>query len=455
MSTLFVLLSVQFSSAVALENSWIEKASMPTARAFLGVASVDGKIYAIGGDNGTAMGNLGNPFWHSHDIVNVCEEYDPASDTWVRRNSMPTARAGLAVAVFQGEIYCIGGRTQDSYSTGVNEVYNPATDSWTTKTPMLVANTRLVANVVNGKIYVLPIFSTSDFEVYDPQTDSWSSKTPPPTEVTGFGSAVIGEKIYFEGAQPRNETFAGQLGAIQIYDTSTNNWTVSSKHSTQYDLYGSGGKTTGELAPLGIYFFMGNITNAYDIRSDTWLIGAPMPNANYYSWVTDSSVPTLRYCAATVALNDTFYVIGGRAGIWGYFVDMKADNSNAQYFPIGYGAVQPNITVVSPANQKYNTSSVPLTFMVDKPVSSMQYSLDGHENVTIDGNLTLTGLPNGAHNITVYAKYTMGSFGASETIQFSVYSLEMSLIVPVAGIGLASAVAIGVGLTYYLKKRGQ
>lgn len=366
------------SSSVALEDSWVEKASMPTARAFLGVAVVDGKIYAIGGDSGADIGNLGNPFGRSNNVVNATEEYDPVSDTWVRRNPMPTARAGLAVAVFQNEIYCIGGWTQDSSSTGINEVYNPATDSWTTKTSMPVANARLVANVVNGKIYVLPIFSTSDFEVYDPQTDSWSSKTPPPTEVTGFGSAVIGEKIYFEGAQPRNETLASQHGTIQIYDTSTDNWTVSSTHATQYDLYGSGGKTTGELAPERIYFFMANITNAYDISSDTWLTGASMPATNFTGWLFGPT-QTARYCAAAVAVNDKFYVIGGRAGVWGYFVDMHAVNSNAQYYPIGYGTVQPTITPSSPA---------------------------------------------------------------------------ASSIVPVVGVGVASAVAVGVGLTYYLRKRG-
>jgi hypothetical protein len=268
--------------------------------------------------------------------------------------------------------------------------------------------------------------------------------------VAGFTSAVVGDKIYFEGARMVNGSSA--VGTIQVYDTSTDNWTVIHTRPTLFGLNGSGDKTTGELAPLRIYFFMNNITNAYDISSDTWVTGASMPATNVDSGLF-GPIQTARYCAAAVAVNDTFYVIGGRAGVWGYFVEMDAVNSNAQYYPIGYGQVQPNITVVSPANQKYNESSVPLTFVVDKPVSFMAYSLDGHENVTIDGNTTLTGLSNGEHNLTVYAKYTLGSFGASETVQFSVSSLDY-LIVPVAGVGVASAVAVGVGLTYYLRKRG-
>src|SRR5262245_6651400 len=61
----------------------------------LGLAAVtgrDGHIYAIGGN----------------DVATV-EGYDPASDTWTTRASMPTARGGLAaVAGPDGRIYAIG-----------------------------------------------------------------------------------------------------------------------------------------------------------------------------------------------------------------------------------------------------------------------------------------------------------------------------------------------------------
>lgn len=41
----------------AVENSWASKAPMQEARAHLGVAVVNGKIYAIGGDAGEISGN--------------------------------------------------------------------------------------------------------------------------------------------------------------------------------------------------------------------------------------------------------------------------------------------------------------------------------------------------------------------------------------------------------------
>ena len=134
------LSTFQFPVVGASEDSWTTKKPMPTARAGLGVAVVNGKIYAIGGvKNDTQLA--------------VNEEYNPATDTWTTKASMPTARSGFAITVYQNKIYCIGGTTGDSGITEVNEVYDPATDTWSTKTPMPTPRADLCVNVVNSKIY--------------------------------------------------------------------------------------------------------------------------------------------------------------------------------------------------------------------------------------------------------------------------------------------------------------
>jgi hypothetical protein len=111
--------------------------------------------------------------------------------------------------------------------------------------------------------------------------------------------------------------------------------------------------------------------------------------------------------------------------------------------------------VVSPLNQIYNESSVFLAFTVDKVVSWTGYSLDGKDNITIDGNTTLTGLPNGSHNITIYAKDAFGKVGASETITFTITKLESETfpITPVVAVSVGVAVAVVAGLLVYFKKR--
>ena len=80
----------------------------------------------------------------------------------------------------------------------------------------------------------------------------------------------------------------------------------------------------------------------------------------------------------------------------------------------------PNISILSPEAKAYKTSAVALNFTVNELASRIAYSLDGEANVTILGNVTLTGLSNGAHNIIVYAWDNAGNIGSSETIHFSV-----------------------------------
>jgi parallel beta-helix repeat protein len=80
----------------------------------------------------------------------------------------------------------------------------------------------------------------------------------------------------------------------------------------------------------------------------------------------------------------------------------------------------PTITLLSPQNVTYTTTSIPLTFTVDEATSWISYSLDNQANVTITGNTTLTDLSEGTHYITVYANDTSGNMGASETVYFTI-----------------------------------
>ena len=88
----------------------------------------------------------------------------------------------------------------------------------------------------------------------------------------------------------------------------------------------------------------------------------------------------------------------------------------------------PTISIVSPENKTYIVNNVSLTFTVNeltswRPPISYNYSLDGQANVTITGNITLTGLSDGSHSLIVYAKDTAGHTGASETIYFTTITL--------------------------------
>ena len=71
-------------------GSWAERHSMNQARGGLGVAAVNGKIYAIGGRVENDSYYMQNP---TTGFVGTNEEYDPATDKWILKASMPTPRS--------------------------------------------------------------------------------------------------------------------------------------------------------------------------------------------------------------------------------------------------------------------------------------------------------------------------------------------------------------------------
>ncbi len=427
------MLSVAETLSVYIaEDSWLSKAPMHEARSGVGVAVVNGKIYAIGGTRS-------NGFRATNEI------YDPATDTWTSKAPMPTPRSDFGIAVCQNKIYCIGGYVDGFSATGVNEVYYPETDTWETKTPLQTPILNLQANVVNGKIYLIGGSPDGKLnQVYDPANDAWLAKASVPTAVSSYASAVVTNRIY---------VITSNLN--QIYDAENDSWSIGAPAPLPAVL-GSAGATTGVNAPERVYVFGAdadlpfwqlttrNFTaQSYDPKTDTWAVCA--------------SIPTGRFSASVAVVNDQLYLIGG------FTTEFPTDRFtlnpsykfkavNEQYTPFGYGTILPVVSVVSPENKTYAARNVSLAFTVNKPASWLGYSVDGQETITITGNTTIARLLNGLHNITVYANDTFGNIGASQTIQFTIVE-ETELFLTTWLIASVMFIAvIGVGLIVYFKK---
>jgi hypothetical protein len=431
-----------FADEASIGNSWAEKAPMNQARAYLGVAVVNGKIYALGGSNEEASGGsqLMPAQSFSGGIIGSNEKYDLSTNNWIERTPMPTSRMNFAIATYQNKIYCIGGNDNYNSWVGVNEVYYPSTNTWETKAPMPTPRSMLQANVVDGKIYCIGglasngQYSTTN-EVYDPATNTWSTKSSMPSPTGNYVSAVFDNKIYIIGG------FNGYAGVDlnQIYDPQNDSWSLGAPPPVGE--ISAGAATVGVMAPERIYCFSGR-TQIYDPENDSWSLGSP--------------VPVSRGGFAVANVNDQLYVIGGVT----FTADLNGDISsktpfalNEQYTPVGYGTVIPTISVASPQNATYSSSKLSLNFTLNKPVDWMGYSLDGQQKATLTSNTTLIGLSNGLHNITVYANDTYGNMGASETVTFRVDVPEPFPTALVATASGASAAAVCLGLLVYFKKR--
>jgi N-acetylneuraminic acid mutarotase len=439
------------------ENTWVSKASMQVARSGLGVAVVNGKIYAIGGSTESGFAPSLYPshvYATSARGVSTNEEYDPETNTWTYKTPMPTPRLAFATAVYKNKIYCIGGQA-NSTRTRINEVYDPETDTWETKAPMPTPRNWVTANVVNGKIYLMggytPYPSTLN-EVYDPETDAWSTKTPSPDAPitdSSLASCVFDNNIFLFGGLTQDQHY--QLN--QIYDTVTDRWSAGAYPPSSLG-GGAAAATTGAFAPKRIYAIgPAPIYNPEGAPSYTNRVYYPRTD----SWSAAVDMPTTRFNFGIAVVNDAFYVIGGHTYTFpGNFAPTPI---NEQYMPFGYGtpdpsydSTAPDFSVVLPGNETYFTADVGLNFTVDEPVFSVHYVLDGGVPVEVSGNATLAELPIGAHNVTVFGFDASGNMGTSETVCFAVAAPEPFPVVPVAAASAASVAVAVAGLLVYFKK---
>jgi N-acetylneuraminic acid mutarotase len=90
-----------FMAPKAEGGEWAQKKEMPEVRVTACGNEVDGKIYAIGGY--TQQGD-------NFSFVPEVNEYDPATDTWIKKGNMLFPRT-TSTCVLNGKIYVIGGGT--------------------------------------------------------------------------------------------------------------------------------------------------------------------------------------------------------------------------------------------------------------------------------------------------------------------------------------------------------
>jgi multisubunit Na+/H+ antiporter MnhC subunit len=110
-------------------------------------------------------------------------------------------------------------------------------------------------------------------------------------------------------------------------------------------------------------------------------------------------------------------------------------------------------------NKTYGSTDVKLEFAVNEKTSWIGYCLDLYANVTIIGNTTLTRLPYGPHNVTVYAKDMVGFEGKSEIVYFNIAQkteTQQSEPFPttlVVGSVLIAVAVVAVATVYLLRRR--
>ncbi len=196
-------------------DSWSQLQPLPVELDHAGAASVNGKIYVIGGYLNFGQGVLSSATY----------EYDPMGDSWTTRTPIPLARAAAATVELDGLIYVLGGVGPQPT---VPLVYDPSEDSWLQLAPMSDEREHLTAAVVDNVIYVVGgrqnvTQNVATMEAYVPATNSWQLLTPMPTARGGLASAAIAGRVHVVGGEDLTQG-GGTFSEHEVYDPQTNSW---------------------------------------------------------------------------------------------------------------------------------------------------------------------------------------------------------------------------------------
>ena len=184
-----------------------------TPRYHHGAALIGGKIYVFGGHGYSLPG--GNPFEATMDI------YDLESGKISHGAPMPTPRGYFATASLDQKIYVIGGTYGEPATlrqTNRTEIYDPATNTWSEGVPMPTVR-ECVAATANGCIIVAggyhkPMTSAGlkAVECFVPNKNQWLSLPDLDRAVSANSAAVLDNYLFlFGNYDPADEILAYNL----------------------------------------------------------------------------------------------------------------------------------------------------------------------------------------------------------------------------------------------------
>ncbi|XP_057258841.1 kelch-like protein 18 isoform X3 [Pezoporus wallicus] len=246
-----------------IANRWEKCQPMTTARSRVGVAVVNGLLYAIGGYDGQLR-------------LSTVEVYNPEMDSWSKVESMNSKRSAMGTVVLDGQIYVCGGYDGNSSLNSV-ESYSPETNKWTVVTPMSSNRSAAGVTVFEGRIYVsgghdgLQIFNSVEY--YNHHTGTWHPVASMLNKRCRHGAASLGSKMFVCGGYDGS----GFLSIAEVYSSMADQWYLIVPMNTRRSRV-SLVANCGRLYAVGGYDGQSNLSSVemYDPETNRWTFMAPM-----------------------------------------------------------------------------------------------------------------------------------------------------------------------------------
>ncbi|KAJ8077278.1 hypothetical protein PM082_001707 [Marasmius tenuissimus] len=235
------------------ESTWHRIADLPIPMNHCNIASLNGKLYILGGMNGDegVWERTGRSF-----------EYCPQNDTWTELPSMPVGkeRGASAVGVWGRSVFLAGGlrtlnlldATQDTVATGL--VYDTRTKQWSQLPDLPEGRDHVGGAVIERTFYVVGgrirgqdnVRGTVFAMNLATQERKWVEKNRMPTPRGGLAAAAIGGKIFTFGGEGSTALLGptGVYNNTEVYDTVRDSWEVLSPMAVPR--HGTGATSVGD-----------------------------------------------------------------------------------------------------------------------------------------------------------------------------------------------------------------
>ncbi|MEP7347139.1 MAG: kelch repeat-containing protein, partial [Gemmatimonadaceae bacterium] len=327
-STEFQLSSDVNGATIQTTNQWTALASLPFPRSHTVTAAANGRLYTIGGTNGTV-------------IFNTVNEYNPSSNTWTTKAPMPRElNSQLGATLIGSRVYVPGGWDGTSYQSSLF-IYDPVANSWSAGPSMPTPGACGGSVAIGGILYVAIgcDFSgvTGKLLKYDPVTTTWTRLPNAPGTHSGGTVFTVNGNVYWDASTAAN--------GIDVYNPATNGWTPGPPHVTRRFSHVSGVLQGVPVSAGGWSTSSGLVSTEYmDDQGNRWASRANMfattgtasaavlggewyviggllqtktlATVQKYTpgdyWLTASSMPTPRGHLAAASINTTVFAIGGR-----------------------------------------------------------------------------------------------------------------------------------------------
>ena len=301
---------------------WASISPMSKPRHAGATVVVDGIIYTIGGIETGGVYKYhpaGSPEGFVAEIAidtgTMVEAYDPATNKWTAKASLPyppdvqarkaEGRLYLAAAAYKGKIYTFGGADVNGVVKDTVDVYDIATDNWTAGIAKLPKPSAGMSVVTYGdKIYLFgggtstASFAAEDFYgdcyEFNPATAAFTPKSDMANPRTRTSAVVFKNQIMVFGG-----TSAWGNRNAMMYDPATDSWGFSEVVVWERSYWF--GTTANDMV-----FLMGGRNDErvtcteVNVYSDKW-----------QTWVTATNMPTPREDAFVAVVDGKLYVMGG------------------------------------------------------------------------------------------------------------------------------------------------